>query len=155
VGRLFDAAAALLGVCLQASYEGQAPMLLEALCHHAVPPITLPLVRDAGGIWRSDWAPLLPALLNTRVEPAARAAMFHASLAHTVREQALAVRGHTGVARVGLTGGVFQNRTLCELAQSLLEAAGFEVLIPQRLPVNDAAISFGQLIEAAAVQAMY
>ena len=81
--------------------------------------------------------------------------MFHASLAHTVCEQALAVRGHTGVTRVGLTGGVFQNRTLCERAQSLLTAAGFEVLIPRRLPVNDAAISFGQLIEAAAVQAMH
>jgi hydrogenase maturation protein HypF len=53
---------------------------------------------------------------------------------------------------VGLSGGVFQNRILCEQAQTLLCAAGFEVLIPQRLPVNDAAISFGQLIEASAGQ---
>jgi hydrogenase maturation protein HypF len=151
IGRLFDAAAALLGVCSHTSYEGQAPMQLEALCQGAAAPVTLQLARDTNGIWRSDWAPLLPALLDTHVAPAARAAMFHASLAHTLCAQALAVRESSGVTRVGLSGGVFQNRVLCEQAQSLLTAAGFEVLIPQRLPVNDAAISFGQLIESSAI----
>jgi hydrogenase maturation protein HypF len=151
IGRLFDAAAALLGVCSHTSYEGQAPMQLEALCQSAAAPVTLPLARDTNGIWRSDWAPLLPALLDAHVEPAARAAMFHASLAHALCWQALAVRESSGVTRVGLSGGVFQNRVLCEQAQSLLTTAGFEVLIPQRLPVNDAAISFGQLIESGAI----
>ena len=51
-----------------------------------------------------------------------------------------------------LCGGVFQNRLLTEQAEALLTAAGFEVLIPQRLPVNDAAISFGQLIETIAAE---
>jgi hydrogenase maturation protein HypF len=153
VGRLFDAAAALLGVCLRASYEGEAPMRLEALCEEAAPPLALPLARDAAGIWRSDWAPLVPAMLDARRAPAERAAMFHTSLAQALCEQALAVREHTGVARVGLGGGVFQNRILSEQVQARLTASGFEVLIPQRLPVNDAAISFGQLIEATAVQA--
>jgi hydrogenase maturation protein HypF len=69
-------------------------------------------------------------------------------------EQAIAVREDSGVARVGLAGGVFQNRVLTEQVRALLTAAGFEVLIPERLPINDAAISFGQLIEAAAVQAI-
>jgi hydrogenase maturation protein HypF len=55
------------------------------------------------------------------------------------------------VRRIGLSGGVFQNRVLTERAQALLMDEGFEVLIPQRLPVNDAGISYGQLIEAAAV----
>jgi hydrogenase maturation protein HypF len=152
VGRLLDAAAALLGVCLNMSYEGQAPIQLEAVSGPAEAAVVLPAARDPNGIWRSDWAPLLPMLLDTRVDPAVRAAVLHASLAHTVCEQARAVREHTGVSRVGLSGGVFQNRILCEQAQSLLSAAGFEVLIPRRLPVNDAAISFGQLIEAAALQ---
>ncbi len=153
VGRLFDAAAALLGVCLQASYEGEAPMRLEALCEEAAPPLALPLTRDAAGIWRSDWAPLVSALLDARCTLAVRAAMFHASLAQALCEQALAVREDSGVTRIGLGGGVFQNRVLSEQVQTRLTTAGFEVLIPQRLPVNDAAISYGQLIEAAAVQA--
>jgi hydrogenase maturation protein HypF len=153
VGRLFDAAAALVGSCLRASFEGQAPMILEALCNDAVAPgapVALPLDCDSRGIWRSDWAALLPALLDTRANPAARAAMFHASLAHALCRQALAVREQTGVSLVGLCGGVFQNRGLTEQAQALLTAAGFEVLIPERLPVNDAAISFGQVIETVA-----
>ena len=153
VGRLFDAAAALLGVCLKTSYEGEAPMRLEALCEKAAPPLALPLARDVEGIWRSDWSPLVPALLDARRTPAARAAILHASLAQTLCAQALAVREHTGVTRVGLGGGVFQNRILSEQVQARLTAAGFEVLMPQRLPVNDAAISYGQLIEAAAMQA--
>jgi hydrogenase maturation protein HypF len=155
VGRLFDAAAALLGVCSNASYEGQAPMRLEALCLDAAPPVVLPLAQDANGLWRSDWAPLVAALLDTRADPAVRASTFHASLAHTLCAQALAVREASGVSRVGLSGGVFQNRTLSEKARSLLTAHGFEVLMPRRLPVNDAAISFGQLIETAALQALH
>jgi hydrogenase maturation protein HypF len=154
VGRLFDAAAALLGVCLQTSYEGEAPMRLEALCEDPASPLVLPLIRDPMGIWRSDWEPLIAAMLDASCAPAVRAAMFHSSLAHALCEQALAVRRHTGVARVALCGGVFQNRVLTEKAHSLLTAAGFEVLIPERLPVNDAAISYGQLIEAAAVLSM-
>jgi hydrogenase maturation protein HypF len=151
VGRLFDAAAALVGICLHASYEGEAPTCLEALCEEPAHPLPMPLARDALGVWRSDWAPLVRAMLDQRCDTAARAAMFHASLAQTLCEQALAVRNDSGVRRIGLSGGVFQNRVLTERAQALLMDEGFEVLIPQRLPVNDAGISYGQLIEAAAV----
>jgi hydrogenase maturation protein HypF len=155
VGRLFDAAAALLGACRCASYEGEAPMRLEALCGEEAAPVTLPLARDASGVWRSDWAPLVPVLADTRRTQAARAALFHATLAQTLCDQALAVRRDTEVSSVGLAGGVFQNRILSEQVRQRLAAEGFEVLIPQRLPVNDAAISYGQLIEAAAASAIH
>jgi len=165
VGRLFDAAAALLGVCHHASHEGEAGMRLEALLGDApagsAAPVAVPLQRDADGVWRSDWAALLPALADPQADLAAaglatasvaeRAQLFHSSLAHALCAQALAVRRETGVERVGLSGGVFQNRALCEQAEALLAAEGFEVLIPRRLPANDGAISFGQLIECIAV----
>jgi hydrogenase maturation protein HypF len=155
VGRLFDAAAAFLGVCLYATYDGEAPMQLEALSAGAGWPILLPLAQDALGIWRSDWAPLVAVLLDSRRTPAERAAMLHSSLAHALRDQALVVRSQTGVTRVGLGGGVFQNRILTEQVLALLTEAGFEVLIPRRLPTNDAAISYGQLIEAAALETLH
>ena len=155
VGRLFDAAAALIGVCRCTSYEGEAPMRLEAICEEEVAPVTLPLARDASGIWRSDWAPLLPVLTDARHTQAARAAVFHSTLAQALCDQALAAREDSGVSSVGLAGGVFQNRILSEQVRQRLAAEGFEVLIPQRLPVNDAAISYGQLIEAAAVAATH
>jgi hydrogenase maturation protein HypF len=155
VGRLFDAAAAFLGVCSYATYEGEAPMRLEALSANSNSPILLPLAQDAMGIWRSDWAPLVVAMLDSSRTPAERAAVFHSSLAHALRDQALMVREQSGVSRVGLGGGVFQNRVLTEQVHRLLTEAGFEVLIPRRLPTNDAAISYGQLIEAAAIEALH
>jgi hydrogenase maturation protein HypF len=127
-------------------------MRLESLCADAAEAIDLPLARDAMGIWRSDWAPLVAMLLDARVTPAIRAGVFHASLAQALCAQALVVRERTHVNRVGLGGGVFQNRVLAQQIQARLATAGFEVLLPQVLPVNDAAISYGQLIEASAVQ---
>jgi len=157
VGRLFDAAAALIGVCQTASYEGEGPMRLEALCDpedaERVMPVLLPLARDAAGLWRSDWAPLLMELRDANQSPARRAARLHASLAHALLSQARAIRDESGINRVGLAGGVFQNRVLTEAVSALLGACGFEVLIPERLPFNDAAISFGQIVEAAALHA--
>ncbi|MBU1396539.1 MAG: hypothetical protein KKE84_10445, partial [Gammaproteobacteria bacterium] len=175
-GRLFDAAAALCGVCTHASFEGEGPMRLEALLAVRPEPsrrepviarprpcgprndgmhgesvggetVALPLDRCATGIWRSDWAPLLPMLSDTTRPAAERAARFHLSLAQALVDQAQQLRAQTGIRSVGLTGGVFQNRLLAEAAIRLLEAAGFDVCLPRRIPVNDAGLSFGQVIE--------
>jgi hydrogenase maturation protein HypF len=54
------------------------------------------------------------------------------------------------VHKVGLCGGVFQNRFLAEQTADLLEDAGFGVYLPQLLPCNDAALSYGQAAEIAA-----
>ena len=148
VGRLFDAAASLCGICTHASFEGEGPMRLESVAgksHGTVVP--LPLERDALGVWRSDWAPLLPMLTDSTRPVSERAASFHSSLAQALAEQAQQLHAQTGIQSVGLTGGVFQNRVLAEAAIRLLEAAGFAVHLPQRIPVNDAGLSFGQVIE--------
>ncbi|MEW6415633.1 MAG: carbamoyltransferase HypF [Pseudomonadota bacterium] len=148
VGRLFDAAAALAGVCTHASFEGEGPMKLETLAAGARGKVVaLPLARDALGVWRSDWAPLLPMLADTARPVAERAAAFHVSLAQTLVEQAVRLRDESGITTVGLTGGVFQNRVLAEAAIARLDAAGFTIYLPGRLPLNDAGLSLGQVIE--------
>jgi hydrogenase maturation protein HypF len=145
-GRLFDAAAALAGLCRDASFEGQGPMLLEAACKTAGNAIDLPL-EEIDGLWLSDWAPLLPMLMDTDRPVAARAADFHASLAHALLLQSQRLRNIHGVTRIGLAGGVFQNRRLTERTAELLETNGFNVYIPAAIPVNDAGLSTGQVIE--------
>jgi hydrogenase maturation protein HypF len=148
VGRLFDAAAALCGICTHASFEGEGPMRLEAVSETAIgKAVPLPLVRDSLGLWRTDWAPLLPMLGDNALSAAERASSFHLSLAQALAEQAIRLREETGMQAIGLTGGVFQNRVLTEEAIRLLEAAGFSVHLPRRIPVNDAGLSFGQIIE--------
>jgi hydrogenase maturation protein HypF len=149
-GRLFDAAAALTGLCHTGSFEGQGPMWLEAAASGAAEAISLPLVRDTHDVWRSDWQPLLPMLLDEALPVAERAAIFHASLVDALVDQAVRVREETRVVRVGLTGGCFQNRILTEGAAARLEAAGFEVMLHAQVPCNDAGVSYGQVVEAAA-----
>lgn len=148
VGRLFDAAAALLRLLDNASFEGQGPMWLEAVAANA-PALTLPVARNDMGIWHTDWAPLVPMLLDDKSSVAERAGIFHASLALALVEQARAVREREGAFTVGLSGGVFQNRLLTESVITLLHAQGFDVCIAARVPCNDAGLSFGQIVEAA------
>jgi len=150
VGRLFDAAAALAGVRMDASFEGQAAMRLEALSEPIDEYIELPLLGDSSGLWRGDWGPLLPMLMDDTLSIAERGSLFHASLARLIVAQAVKVRELEGLNKVGLTGGVFQNRLLTEKATRLLAQQGFEVFLPTQIPANDAGISYGQIIEAAA-----
>ncbi|MEO1768041.1 carbamoyltransferase HypF [Thiobacter aerophilum] len=149
-GRLFDAAAALLGLVQHTSYEGEGPMRLEAFAQGEGAPVALPLKRDAAGVWRADWAPLLAHLLDARVPPARRAADFHASLARLIVEQTRTIACEAAFEAVGLAGGVFQNRLLAEHAAALLDAAGWPVRLCEALPCNDGGLAFGQIIHVAA-----
>lgn len=148
VGRLFDGAAALIGLLVKSTYEAQAAMMLEAAATNG-PAVELPLLRE-GDLAVADWAPLLPRLLDGSVTAAERCATFHESLAAVIRDQAIVLKRSTSVTKVGLTGGVFQNRRLTERAVTLLREANFDVLLPERVPGNDAGLSFGQIVEAAA-----
>jgi len=147
VGRLFDAAAALTGVLQTASFEGQGPMLLEQISSELTPEDPLPMEKDDDGVLLADWSVLLTGLMNEHINPAKRAAVFHARLAHTLLEQAQSVHDERGVQNIGLCGGVFQNRKLADYAIHLLKNAGFNACMPERLPANDAGICAGQVVE--------
>jgi len=147
-GRLFDAAAALIGVKREASYEGHAAMCLEAISRSGAEPIFLPQTNNAEGVLITDWTPLLPFLMNKKSSAAERGSVFHASLASAIVRQALVHRKAHAVDAIGLSGGVFQNRLLTEQVLSSLQENGFDVYLHERLPAGDGGISFGQLIDA-------
>jgi hydrogenase maturation protein HypF len=149
-GRLFDAAAALTGLCQAASFDGHAPMRLEAASDSDCDAIALPLVRDRDGLWVSDWEPLLPVLLDESRTVANRGGVFHATLAQIIHRQAQQARRQHGIAHIGLCGGVFQNRLLTDTVIELLTEDDFTVSLPEQVPVNDAGLCYGQVIEYAA-----
>jgi hydrogenase maturation protein HypF len=156
VGRIFDAAAALLGLSTTTTFSAQAAMRLEAACPpHSNPEaaIQLPMALDDDQVLRADWQPLLEQMLDHRRSVASRAEMFHASLAQALCEQASWIKARNDVSIIGLAGGCFQNRVLTEMVTEGLLKRGFHVCLPQRLPVNDASISFGQVVEVAAYPA--
>ena len=151
VGRLFDAAAALTGVCTEASFEGQGPMMLEALCageKEFNDWVKLEYETDAdSGLLITNWQPVIETMLDSALSIKTRALLFHHSLAHCIWQQAKTLREKYGVNTVSFSGGVFQNRVLTEKAMALLSDDGFDVCLPELIPVNDAGISFGQVME--------
>lgn len=149
VGRMFDAAAALVGLLDKASFEGQAPMYLEAQARQGVAEgLSLEMERDAQGIWRTDWQWLVEHLMDTSMSVADRARCFHESMALTLLHQAIQARDEHGYFAVGLSGGVFQNKLLTNSVVSLLRRHDFQVYMPSLVPVNDGGLCFGQVVEA-------
>jgi hydrogenase maturation protein HypF len=150
VGRLFDAVASWLGVLQVASFEGQGAAYLEALCQSEnTAYCELSVSRNQLNLWEINWENLLNPLLDPKLSLSYRASLFHNSLAHAMVTQMLHIAQEFPIQQIGLCGGVFQNRYLTERVVQLFENSGKTVYFPQRLPCNDASISFGQIIEYA------
>jgi hydrogenase maturation protein HypF len=154
MGRLFDAVAALSGIRAEVTFEGQAAIELEAACDGSETGVYPMPVRDGGAMAIIDPRPAIAAVAadaEAGVPASAISARFHAAVAQaTVSLCARLAAGH-GTDRVVLSGGVFQNRRLLESVSAGLERTGLRVLVPERLPVNDGGIAYGQAAVAAAV----
>jgi hydrogenase maturation protein HypF len=154
MGRLFDAAAAVLGVRRGMSYEGQAAMELESLAGSVgARALTMP-VEETGGMLVMNPVPLLATLGERRqrgVDVRTLAAMFHESVIDAIVRVALHVATAERRGVVALGGGSFQNARLLSGVRRRLAAAGLRVLVPRSLGPNDGAISYGQAAVAAAL----
>jgi hydrogenase maturation protein HypF len=154
-GRFFDAVASLLGICDDASYEGEAAGLLEAAAHRAtglVGPLPWRLA-ETGGLWVYDWSPTLAALLDrfaSGVPDTELAAAVHRTVVDVTVAICARAAERTGVTVVCLSGGCFQNRILATGLPAALQAAGLTALLNRDVPANDGGISYGQAVVAAA-----
>jgi hydrogenase maturation protein HypF len=144
-GRLFDAAAALLGFTRPVTFEGQAAMWLEHLARGAVDDgFGMPCGFDGAEI---DWRGTLTALADERrrgtpCDMLARA--FHRSLARAVAAAVVQVAGNARLQVVVLSGGVIQNDLFVADIRDALHGAGLELWINRLVPPNDGGISLGQ-----------
>ena len=151
-GRLFDAAAAVLGVRDAINYEGQAAVELEQLADPAETG-AYPAALEAGHPFQARGSDLLHGViddLTSGVPAPVIAARFHHGVAALIEAGCLAMRDRYGLDAVALSGGVFQNLLLLHATVSRLEARGFRVLVHSRVPCNDGGISLGQAVVAAA-----
>ena len=158
MGRLFDAAAAILGICGQATYEGEPAIELEAAAWRALDGKIARFPDDnvgystSGPSWLDgpdvlDQKALFEALLEgiEAGAPADRLALdFHVAVARSSARIASDICVHEGIDTVALSGGVFMNRLLLQLLTRELKSAGFTVLVPHTVPVNDGCIAYGQ-----------
>ncbi|MBI5590205.1 MAG: carbamoyltransferase HypF [Deltaproteobacteria bacterium] len=155
MGRLFDAIAAMIGIRYTVAYEGQAALELEMLADD----------KEAGTYpfeWASDWAsgdgyrilpdPIIRGVVQDfekRVSPAVISARFHRTVIGMAAALCRAIRRDSGLSRVVLSGGVFQNALLLKGLIQELSADRFEVFSHALVPANDGGISLGQAVCAA------
>ena len=148
MGRLFDAAASLIGIRQSATYEGQAAIELEAIADPAENGFyefdIQPRVFDPTPLWQEmihDW--------RLGVSSGIIAARFHNSIVHLVHSLCQSIQLQTGSKTVALSGGVWQNRYLIEHTIQRLEASSFNVFVHHQIPTNDGGISLGQVMVTA------
>ena len=148
MGRLFDAAAALCGVCRKSTYEGQAAIEFEAI---ADPSETGNYPFDFSGT-QIDPFPLWQGLLNdwrNGIKPPQLSARFHNSIVNLILEICDRIRSTDNILIIALSGGVWQNTFLLHKTTTALVDAGFKPLIHRRVPTNDGGIALGQAVVAA------
>lgn len=164
MGRLFDAAAAILGICDKATYEGEPAIELEAAAWRALSSESAcPAGNIAGFSVTESSRPDACHVLNSRslIEAllegiragtaAYRLALdFHIAIARSSARIAREICAREGIDTVALSGGVFMNRLLLQLLTRELKSMGLTVLIPQTVPVNDGCIAYGQAAVASA-----
>ena len=149
VGRLFDAAAALLGFAREVTFEGQAAMWLEQLARRApvAEPYPFPFVGD-----ELDFRPLLQAVIRARLrgrDPTEIARAFQFGLAQGVCDAVVSICKAQSLNIVVFSGGVFQNELLLEDLKDLLTRKNLQIWINHAVPPNDGGISLGQAAIAA------
>ncbi|MEA2148895.1 MAG: hydrogenase maturation protein HypF, partial [Solirubrobacteraceae bacterium] len=151
-GRLFDSVAAMCGVRLEVTYEGQAAIEFEALADPAGgEPYPFPM--EAKEMIVLNPRPTFMAVLadiSAGVPVATISARFHQTIAQATAEACVIAAQRAGLDVVVLSGGVFQNRLLLRLTADALEEAGLRVLTPRLLAPNDGQIAYGQVAVAAA-----
>ena len=158
LGRLFDAAAAVVLGRRVVDYEAQAAIEMEGVAVDAEDEATYPM-ELIGGKWESREAvrispkPLWTSLLEDLWGGASNAqiaARFHAGVANGFVQAAVLARIATGISQVALSGGVMHNRRLAGLLRTGLEAEGMQVFQHRDVSPGDGGLSYGQAVIAAA-----
>jgi hydrogenase maturation protein HypF len=155
MGRLFDAAAFLLGGGERVSYEAEAAVALESLAQCASGGANVyPFAFGGAEVVEIDPGPLFEGIvadLAMRVPREEIARTFHESVAALIVDMASRLAARYGIGDVVVSGGVFQNRLLCELVRQRAAAAPWRLHQHAVVPPNDGGIALGQAAVAAAI----
>jgi len=148
MGRLFDAVSSLIAIRDRITFEAEAAIELEAIAGGgATKAEPYPFEISDGSPLVISPLPLVRAVVddvNNGVDISEISARFHASVVEMITDIATRIRRDSGIDRVVLSGGVFQNRLLSRLAGASLTKAGFTVYAHEKVPANDGGVSLGQ-----------
>lgn len=145
-GRLFDAVSALVEICDINTFEAEAAMALEAAITEGVD-ARYPYELKEGVPKILDFSPAIIAITNDLLDGVDKgiiSAKFHNAVAFSILDTVKRINSETGLKKVALSGGTFQNNYLLSGTMRLLGENGFEVFINAKVPCNDGGISLGQ-----------
>jgi hydrogenase maturation protein HypF len=147
LGRILDAAAAVIGVCYERTYEGEAAMKLESAAVHGRDVLGLPAVICGNVLDTTD---MLTRLYENKdkFSKADLAYSVHAYLAKGLAALAVEKAVAQGVRVVGFTGGTAVNAILAQLMREVVEAEGLRFVVHEAVPAGDGGVSFGQAVVA-------
>ncbi|MBS4056416.1 MAG: carbamoyltransferase HypF [Bacteroidales bacterium] len=147
-GRLFDAVAALTGLCTQTKFHAEAPMMLESIMAKGIKGKYLVEVIENRIVFRKMFYQLIKDI-HANVDQAVISAKFHNTIVSIVLTIARKMHTESGCKKVVLSGGSFQNKYLLSVCEQLLSEQGFEVFSQSAVPSNDGGIALGQMAIAA------
>lgn len=150
-GRLFDGIACLLGLCGTVSYEGQGAVKLESASKYNIADTLDYDVIKKDGLYVYDWRPTINnimELIKLKNDAAFIASAFHNTLVEVCIRMVDTVRNNTGLNKVTISGGVFQNNYLLNKLVDKLNTMEFEVYTHNRVSTNDEGLSLGQIVIA-------
>jgi len=151
-GRLFDAIAALVCDRMFISYEAQGAIELETCCDRRsdLGSYRFPISDDSCmQIETNSLFYEVTTDLRNRVAPGIISRRFHNGLIDVFVEVVFRIANRSGLQRVCLSGGSFQNAILFEGMKKKLEAAGLNIFTQTQVPTGDGGLSLGQLLVAA------
>jgi len=151
MGRLFDAVSSLLSIRDTVNYEGQAAIELEMAADAEVNEEYPFKIQETRRPMIVDPVEMVQGIVQDLISGCPRSFIsgkFHRTMARLVVETCRRIRLESGLDRVVLSGGVFQNTLLLEWVLHGLKQAGFEVYTHHLVPTNDGGISLGQAVIA-------
>jgi hydrogenase maturation protein HypF len=146
-GRLFDAVAALLNICTQSAFHAEAPMRLENVITGGVIDY-YPFNNEHEIIFNETFRGIINDI-DKGIPEGIISAKFHNTIIKVVETTVKKIQQETGLNKVVLSGGTFQNRYLLSNLEPALKKSGFKLFANSRVPSNDGGIALGQLVVAA------
>ena len=148
MGRLFDGISSMIGLKHKVSYHSQAAVLLEQTAMRSGETGSYPFRIEEGIIDYREMIRNITDDLRDDMPGEIIARKFHNTITDIIINISESVRKDTGIGRVALSGGVFQNSILLENVNLKLKERGFTPLMHQNVPSNDGGISLGQIVAA-------
>jgi hydrogenase maturation protein HypF len=146
-GRLFDAVAALINCCTHSTYHAEAPIKLENIIIEGIENV-YPIKLQYPISWKETILAIQSDLLNN-TDPGIISAKFHNTLAKITCEAIVKLQKETGITKVVVSGGTFQNMYLTKKIVDLLRNTGIQIFMSRQIPCNDGGIAAGQMAIAA------